>query len=174
MIPYGEKLKVHWDGFYGGVGSFELDDNVTLDDYNERVGFVTDYLRNNLKMSTTKILDSTKSKTLETISQEVKDYFALFEKYDFDEAKTFVEKGLNYYNKLISLIRAAKGAGCDLFDESNEIATTCNEEVVFSGDESYRELDIYFAEMDESVYNAVQYLIVNAWKINSFLNGDKG
>ena len=144
---------------------------MTRDAYNERVGFVADYFRNSLKIDTTKIIDLMKTEKFEQVSQEVKNYFALFDKYNFDEAKEYVEKGSNYYNGLISLMQAAKNMGCDLSSESSETTTTCDEEALLNSNESYKDMDKNYAEMDTAVYNVTQYLVANGWKINSFLNG---
>lgn len=171
MIPYGEKMKTYWGDFYGGIDQFELDNGVTRDAYNERVGFVADYFRNSLKIDTTKIINLMKTEKFEQVSQEVKNYFALFDKYNFDEAKEYVEKGSNYYNGLISLMQSAKNMGCDLSSESSETTTTCDEEALLNSNESYKDMDKNYAEMDTAVYNVTQYLVANGWKINSFLNG---
>ena len=77
-------MKTYWGDFYGGIDQFELDNGVTRDAYNERVGFVADYFRNSLKIDTTKIINLMKTEKFEQVSQEVKNYFALFDKYNFD------------------------------------------------------------------------------------------
>ncbi len=167
MVPYAAKLGEYWDEFYNSVNDFVVEE-MTRDDYNNRVKFVITYLNNSLKLTDEEaVFEIVSNSGVDAANNTVNDYFSKFEQFDFEEARNFIDSGKVYYSGVVKMSEALLNAGC-MSDGEN--AKPCDEEAILGESEEYAELGDHYADMSNAVDDIVGYLIENGWKINTELN----
>ncbi|MBR0465650.1 hypothetical protein IJJ02_02600 [Candidatus Saccharibacteria bacterium] len=167
--PYADTLNALWDDFTDRTNNFSFgNDGLVRDDYGERVKFISVYLINNSKLDEEKIMTLAQTDASKTVD----DYFKLYQGFNFEEAKEYVENGRLYFENLVRIMEIIKGLGCYSNEEGINDNGNCNEEAIFNDDEEYKNLDAYYLNMDRAIYDVADYLVIDSREISKLLNGD--
>ena len=163
---FAQNMETLWGDFIKKSSDFTVEGDLTRDNYKQRVDFMVTYLNNYSNMNEERIIELAQNSADEKIEEAFDEYFALYNKYDFSDAKAYSTDGRSYFQSIVDWVKALNEAGCNSGNVAG-IEEECN--MIYSDGED-KILD-YSSYAEGAINNVANYLVKNAWAISKYLNG---